>query len=319
MLDVGEVFAGRYELLDPIAEGGMGSVWRAEDRRDGEIKAAKILRQSDAGSLLRFIREQSVRIDHEHVVTPDSWGGDDDRVLFTMPLVRGGSVADLLGDFGALPTWWTREILDQVLQALEAVHAAGYVHRDVKPANLLLDATGTARPHLRLSDFGVAAPVDQPRLTRASQVIGSPGYLAPEQLHGADPDPRQDVYGAGMVGLELVTGARPPQCLDLARQAADETQQPLVALLLGAVADDPDDRPATATELRERIARLDLPPFPDPPDPDGPFVFDHFASPAGLASTEATGSARQPGRVTGIVLMCIAVACLVAAGVVAFS
>ncbi len=72
MLRVGEIFAGRYELIDPIADGGMGSVWQVLDHRDGRVKAAKILRQSDAGSLLRFIREQSVRIDHNHVVTPDS-------------------------------------------------------------------------------------------------------------------------------------------------------------------------------------------------------------------------------------------------------
>ena len=200
MLVVGEVFAGRYELMNPIADGGMGSVWQVRDHRDNTVKAAKLLRQSDAGSLLRFIREQSVRIDHTHVITPDSWAGDDDRVLFTMPLVRGGSVAALVGDFGALPPAWTREILDQALQGLAAVHAAGFVHRDVKPANLLLDPTGAGRPHVRVGDFGVAAPLDQPRMTRASQVIGSPGYLSPEQLQGADPDPRQARFvrpGAG--------------------------------------------------------------------------------------------------------------------------
>ena len=100
---MGEVFAGRYELLDPVATGGMGTIWRVLDRADGQVKAAKILRQSDAASLLRFVREQSMRIDHTHVVTPLSWAGVDDRVLFTMPLVRGGSVADLLHEHGALP------------------------------------------------------------------------------------------------------------------------------------------------------------------------------------------------------------------------
>ena len=89
---MGEVFAGRYELLDPIAAGGMGTVWRVLDRTAGDVKAAKMLRQTDAAMLLRFVREQSVRIDHAHVVTPQSWAGVDDRMLFTMPLVRGGSV-----------------------------------------------------------------------------------------------------------------------------------------------------------------------------------------------------------------------------------
>jgi serine/threonine-protein kinase len=282
VLVVGEVFAGRYELITPIADGGMGSVWQVRDHRDGTVKAAKLLRQSDAGSLLRFIREQSVRIDHAHVITPSSWAGDDDRVLFTMPLVRGGSVADLVGDFGALPPEWTREILDQTLQGLAAVHRAAYVHRDVKPANLLLDPTGAARPHVRVSDFGVAAPLGQPRMTRASQVIGSPGYLSPEQLQGADPDPRQDVYGAGMVGLELVTGLRPPQCLAVARTTPPAGQEALVALLLDAVDDDPGARPDGAAQFRSRLAALDLPPFVACSRDDGPYVFDHVADEPGL-------------------------------------
>ena len=90
---MGEVFAGRYELIDPIASGGMGTVWRVLDRTDGQVKAAKMLHQSDAAMLLRFVREQSLRIDHTHIVTPQSWAGVDDRVLFTMPLVAGGSVS----------------------------------------------------------------------------------------------------------------------------------------------------------------------------------------------------------------------------------
>ena len=313
---MGEIFAGRYELLSPIADGGMGSVWRIHDHKDGRVKAAKILRQSDAGSLLRFIREQSVRIDHDHVVTPDSWGGADDRVLFTMPLVRGGSVAGLIGDFGALPTPWTAEILDQTLQALAAVHDAGYVHRDVKPANLLLDPTGAKRPYVRLSDFGIAAPLDEPRLTRASQVIGSPGYLAPEQLRGADPDPRQDMYGVGMVGLELATGLRPPECLDAARKTGPD--DPLIELLLSAVAEDPSKRPAGAVEFRSRLAALDVPGFVAATDPDGPFVFDHFAEPpteppADPASPPAPPQPVDRTRLAGMALLLVAAACLVAA------
>ena len=96
-----------------------------------------------------------------------------------MPLVRGGSVASLLSDFGALPLRWVGALLDQTLQALEAVHAAGIVHRDIKPANLLLEPTGRNQPHLRVTDFGIAAPMDEPRMTRASMAIGSPGYMPP--------------------------------------------------------------------------------------------------------------------------------------------
>lgn len=264
-----DYFAGRYELLEQIAAGGMGSVWCVRDHADGQVKAAKILGQSDAGSLLRFVREQSMRIDHRHVVTPQSWAGVDDRVLFTMPLVRGGSVADLIRDHAPLPARWVGEILDQTLQALEAVHAAGIVHRDVKPANLLLEPTGAGRPHLRLTDFGIAAPVDEPRMTRASMAIGTPGYMAPEQWHGADPDPRADLYAVAAVGVEMLTGVRPassPEPLDVTDLASDEPAGvQLLAVLSTALTRDPAERPASAAAFRAAIVSLglaDLPPAP---------------------------------------------------------
>jgi serine/threonine-protein kinase len=133
----------------------------------------------------------------------------DDRVLFTMPLVRGGSVSTLLKKYGALPPRWVAMLLDQTLQALEAVHGAGIVHRDIKPGNLLLEPTGTGRPHLRLTDFGIAVPSDEPRLTQVAMAIGTPGYMAPEQIRGADPAPAADIYALGIVTLEMLTGRRP--------------------------------------------------------------------------------------------------------------
>lgn len=250
VVGVGEVFARRYELLDPIADGGMGSVWLVRDLTEGDVKVAKVLRHSDAGSLLRFMREQSTRIHHPHVVTPLSWVGEDDSVLFTMPLVRGGSVATLVGDWGALPEQWAVEIVAQALTALEAVHDARVVHRDVKPANLLLEPTGPGRPHLRLSDFGIAAPLDQPRMTVAATSLGTPGYVAPEQRAGGDPDPRQDLYSVGIVGLEMLLGHPPPFTLD------ERPPTPLGQFLARASDPDPECRPASAAamlaELRAR-------------------------------------------------------------------
>ncbi|GDY64364.1 hypothetical protein SAV14893_037570 [Streptomyces avermitilis] len=100
---MGEVFAGRYELVDPIGRGGVGAVWRAWDHRRRRYVAAKVLQQSDAHALLRFVREQAMRIDHPHVLAPASWAADDDKVLFTMDLVAGGSLVHLIGDYGPLP------------------------------------------------------------------------------------------------------------------------------------------------------------------------------------------------------------------------
>lgn len=282
---MGEVFARRYELLDPIAEGGMGAVWRVRDQQDGGVKAAKLLRHSDAGTLLRFMREQATRIHHPHVVTPLSWVGEDDTVLFTMPLVRGGSVANLVGDWGALPPIWVATIVDQALSALEAVHTNGVVHRDVKPANLLLEPTGRERPHVRLSDFGIATSLDQPRLTSGASAVGTPGYMAPEQRTGADPDPRQDLYALATVGLEMLVGQAPPFPDDLHPTA-------LVGLLVEARNPDPTRRPASATAFRAALADA----VPDLAagtwDPAGVEVLDQYATheapPAPAISTRPT-------------------------------
>lgn len=122
---MGEVFAGRYELADPIGRGGVGAVWRAWDHRRRRYVAAKVLQQSDAHTLLRFVREQALRIDHPHVLAPASWAADDDQVLFTMDLVSGGSLAHLIGDYGALPPRFVSLLLDQLLAGLAAVHAEG--------------------------------------------------------------------------------------------------------------------------------------------------------------------------------------------------
>ncbi len=204
---MGEVFAGRYELVDVLGHGGMGDVWRVWDHREDTYRAAKLLRQSDSVSLLRFVRETSWRVDHHHVVAPTGWAGDDDRVLFTMPIVGGGSLATVLADHGTVPWPWARQVLVQVLEALAAVHDTGLVHRDVKPANILLEPSGTGRPHAFLSDFGIAVHVGEPRLTRASEILGTRGYVAPEILHGADPDPAQDVYAVGVLAREMLGDA----------------------------------------------------------------------------------------------------------------
>lgn len=286
---MGEVFAGRYEFVDVLDAGGMGTVWRVWDLRDRTYRAAKMLRQSDGASLLRFVRETGTRIEHSNVVAPTGWSAEDDRVLFAMPLIGGGSVAMLLADYGPLPPAFVRTLTLQLLDALSAVHAAGIVHRDVKPANLLLEPTGTGTPHLRLSDFGIAATLDEPRLTRGSDVVHTPGYAAPEVDAGADPDPRQDLYSVGMVMQEMLTGVRP----DLAGPPGPVTGE-LAAVRARLVATDPLARFGSAAEAREALAAA-----PAPVEDGDPIeVFSHLPElPEGWGA-EGPGTAPQPEPAT---------------------
>ncbi|WP_411143145.1 serine/threonine-protein kinase [Streptomyces sp. x-80] len=257
---MGEIFAGRYELIDPIGRGGVGAVWRAWDQRRRRYVAAKVLQQSDAHTLLRFVREQALRIDHPHVLAPASWAADDDKVLFTMDLVNGGSLAHLTGDYGPLPPRYVCTLLDQLLAGLTAVHAEGVVHRDIKPANILLEATGTGRPHLRLSDFGIAMRKGEPRLTEANYVVGTPGYFAPEQMLGAEPDFPADLFAVGLVGLYLVTGRKPDSealIKHFARHgipdAPEDVPEPLWQVLASLLHPDPQARFRTATGARKAL------------------------------------------------------------------
>ncbi|AYN40418.1 serine/threonine protein kinase [Streptomyces dangxiongensis] len=271
---MGEVFAGRYELADPIGRGGVGAVWRAWDHRRRRYVAAKVLQQRDAHSLLRFVREQALRIDHPHVLAPASWAADDDKVLFTMELVGGGSLVHLVGDYGPLPPAFVCTLLDQLLSGLAAVHAEDVVHRDIKPANVLLEATGTGRPRLRLSDFGIAMRLGEPRLTETNLVVGTPGYLAPEQMLGAEPDFPADLFAVGLVALYLLEGAR-PDAKALVQYFLEHgtpgppkgVPEPLWQVVATLLQPDPADRFRTATGARKALAAAaELLPEPGPDD-----------------------------------------------------
>ncbi|MFI1761677.1 serine/threonine-protein kinase [Streptomyces sp. NPDC020800] len=271
---MGEVFAGRYELADPIGRGGAGAVWRAWDHRRRRYVAAKVLQQRDAHSLLRFVREQALRIDHPHVLAPASWAADDDKVLFTMDLVGGGSLVHLVGDYGPLPPAYVCTLLDQLLSGLAAVHAEGVVHRDVKPANVLLEATGTGRPRLRLSDFGIAMRFGEPRLTETNLVVGTPGYLAPEQLLGSEPDFPADLFAVGLVALYLLEGAK-PDAKSLVQYFLEHgtpgppkgVPEPLWQVVATLLQPDPAARFRTATGARKALASAtELLPEPGPDD-----------------------------------------------------
>ncbi|MEU9231032.1 serine/threonine-protein kinase [Streptomyces subrutilus] len=319
---MGEVFAGRYELADPIGRGGAGAVWRAWDHRRRRYVAAKVLLQSDAHTLLRFVREQALRIDHPHVLAPASWAADDDKVLFTMDLVSGGSLAHVIGDYGPLPPRFVCTLLDQLLSGLAAVHAEGVVHRDIKPANILMEATGTGRPHLRLSDFGISMRKGEPRLTETDYVVGTPGYFAPEQLLGAEPDFPADLFAVGLVALYLLQGRKPDSRALVEHFLAHGTPgapegvpAPLWDVVASLLQPDPHSRFKTATGARKALAEAVELLAPPAPDEAAVEVFDQLgplpagfgpqgpsaaapdapsASPAPTAATTPAGPAHPP-------------------------
>ena len=286
------VIAGRYAMLDQIGAGGMGSVWRARDERTGEVVAVKVLGHHNAALLIRFVREQAVRVRHPHVVAPIGWAADDDVVVLAMDLVEGGSVQDLLDEHGPLPVGYAAALLEQLLSALAAVHAAGLVHRDVKPANLLLQPTDDQRPHLRLGDFGVAAPIADARYTTVPGAIGTEGYMAPEQARGALPDAGQDLYSVGRVALQLITGL-PPE-----RQGAIGSG-PLRPLLERLLVVDPEQRLASADAALRLLRRLDI------AFEDGPQVTDRLG---GQPAAEHDWTAWAVlAACAGVVALCVAV------------
>ncbi|MFI1224056.1 MULTISPECIES: serine/threonine protein kinase [unclassified Streptomyces] len=301
---MGEVFAGRYELIDPIGRGGVGAVWRAWDHRRRRYVAAKVLQQSDAHTLLRFVREQALRIEHPHVLAPASWAADDDKVLFTMDLVSGGSLAHVIGDYGPLPTRFVCLLLDQLLSGLSTVHAEGVVHRDIKPANILMEATGTGRPHLRLSDFGISMRKGEPRLTETNYVVGTPGYFAPEQMMGAEPDFPADLFAVGLVALYLLQGRKPDSQALVEHFAAHGTPsapngipEPLWQVLAGLLQPDPHARFRTATGARKALtAAVEMLPEPGPDD-ESVEVFDQIGPlPAGFGPDGPVTAPQPPGE-----------------------
>lgn len=283
-----DVIAGRFALEDPIARGGSGVIWRAFDRRTGTECAAKVLRRRDAGDLLRFVREQSIRVVGPHVLAPYAWAAEDDAVVIASKLVSGGPLSTLLGDYGPLAEGTAAVVLDQLLEALEHVHGAGLVHRDVKTANVLLEPTGSGRMDILLTDFGLAVGLKDPRLTETGAVFGTPGYLAPEVSRGlSGPHQGQDLYAAGQLAEALLSGVEP----DLAgRREGAEVRDPALRAVLGALREpDPALRPPSATAARALLAAAGRDDQPRTRDGEPVEVLEQLAS-----------NGHPPGRTTDL-------------------
>lgn len=281
-----DLIGGRWELLEPIASGGSSTVWRAFDHQLGLECAAKVLRQRDAGQILRFAREQSVRPIGDHLVAPYGWVADDGTALIAFELITGGSLGALVGDYGPLGDTTVTTVLDQLLSALGEVHATGIVHRDLKPANVLLRATGTGPLDLALTDFGIAISFTDARLTMAGTVIGTPGYLPPEVLSGhASPEPAHDLYALGRLAVALILGHEDGTTADALELVSDPALAKTIARL---TADDPLLRPSDVGEVRDLLRGAVRAPLPCDREGEPIVVLDHIIGDQAPALRSAT-------------------------------
>lgn len=259
----GAVLADRYRLLERVGAGGMGEVWSAEDivlKRRVAVKLVADAHRNDERVLARFEREArtGARLIHPNLATVYDYGVADEGVYLVMELLDGETLGERLRR-GALPPDEAAEVVAQAADALAAAHAAGVVHRDVKPSNLMLTASGT-----KVMDFGIATG-DGDALTATGLVIGTAAYLAPERVRGEPFGPEADIYSLGAVLVEAVTGQRafggstPAEVAmtQLHREPPDLSEVPGVPTQVAraaheALAKDPAQRP-TASALAARL------------------------------------------------------------------
>jgi eukaryotic-like serine/threonine-protein kinase len=260
--------AGRYELVRPLGHGAMATVDLAHDVELDRPVALKRLAENlarDDDLRRRFVREArlAARLAHPNVVRVFDVGEDDGRPFIAMEYVEGETLSEFVARRGPLPPAEAATLGMQMCAGLAAAHAAGLVHRDVKPQNLLLSSDGV----LKLGDFGIALGKDGTRLTIAGTVLGTAGYLAPEQARGEQVTAAADIYAVGAVLYELLTGEpsrtvgslselgsedgfRPP---DLAARRPDAPAE-LVATVTACLSAEPEDRPASAATVARLLA-----------------------------------------------------------------
>jgi serine/threonine-protein kinase len=221
MLTSGQLLADRYRLARRIAVGGMGEVWEAADTRLDRTVAIKVLKPElcgDAEFLHRFRTEArtTASLNHPGIAAVHDYGetasivdGPKDTAYLVMELVEGDPLAAILAKERRISAERTLDILEQAGNALQAAHERGYVHRDVKPGNIMITPLSDGRVVVKLTDFGIAKAADAAPVTRSGMVMGTAHYIAPEQALGHEAEPASDVYSLAVVGYECLSGHRP--------------------------------------------------------------------------------------------------------------
>lgn len=264
----GLTFGGRYQLSSRVAIGGMGEVWQATDLVIGRTVALKILKDEylgDPGFLERFRAEarHAALVNHEGIANVFDYGEEDGSAYLVMELVPGEALSTMIEREHTLPVDKVLDIVAQTANALQAAHAVGLVHRDIKPGNLLITPDG----RVKITDFGIARIADQVPLTATGQVMGTVQYLSPEQASGHPASPSTDVYSLGIVAYECLAGRRPftgESQVAIAMAHINEqppalpgtVPEPVAALVMSCIAKKPADRPATAANLARAAQAL---------------------------------------------------------------
>ena len=228
---------GHYTLVSELGRGGMGVVYKAHEESLNRYVALKVLGEqlaADPSFVARFVREAqaAAALNHPNIVQIFFIGEDKGLHYFVMEYVAGRTLLTLVREQGRIPKERAAQFMLQAAQGLAAAHDLGLIHRDIKPSNLMLNEHGV----VKIADFGLALPQDAlTRLTVSGLLVGTPGYLSPEQCRGEKPDPRSDIYSLGVTFYEILTGRLPFQGdspLALIRQILDE-EPPDIAVLAG--------------------------------------------------------------------------------------
>ena len=210
IFEAGNIIGGRYEVLQLLGEGGMGAVYKVRDNAVDRLIALKVIRPDLASRpeiLARFKQELILarQVTHKNVIRLFDLGEADGVKFITMDFIEGSDLKSLLKEKGKLPPTDAVKIIGQVCRALDAAHAEGVVHRDLKPQNIMLDANG----RVTVMDFGIARSAAMPGMTQTGALIGTPEYMSPEQAKGQQVDSRSDLFTLGIIFYELLTGDTP--------------------------------------------------------------------------------------------------------------